>query len=1024
MDTLRNTTAPAAEFEQAMRGANTMAMKGEADYQKLKDSIRGLSTEIPIARDLLANGLYQTISNGVPEDNWVEFLNRSARSATGGLANLEKVVTVTSTVIKNYGLSWDEAGNIQDKIQMTAKNGVTSFEQMADALPRVAGQAATLGVSIDELMASFATLTGVSGNTAEVSTQLAAIFTALVKPSSEATKMAQEMGIQFNAVSVKAAGGLLPFIQQLNTKINEHAASTGQLSQEIYASLFGSAESLRALIPLTGELGGKFVENTDAMANSAGSIDEAFDQVNSTGQSFEQRMKNMGAGITDFAQGAITTATPIVTFAAQTGIAATQVKALYGVVKSFSWAQFVSGSKVATITQTAFNSTMNLGKTAILSYAMNVNLARNSIASTTGATKLMNIAIAASPYLIAATAAIALGVAIYKIAEANSETEKAQKRLNGVISDMNKEVTVERAKLDNLFEPLNRAKEGSEEWSKAKDKIVSQYGEYLSKLGIEIKDVNTARTAYERLSRAILDTARSRALDAATTGAAESYAEQENESLKNIREKLYGGIGSGNGNITASEAGKAWAQIRAAVLSGNDIPEEAQTILQKLAKSMTDADGKTFTTNTAGVYIMQQVQSAKRARESYERELNEAKSLFGQTENILTSSSGNGGTTNGGTESSTNDDPLKNKSLTLADIKKKIEELQTKQQVASDAEGRNIQTQINQLEVLKKKKELAMGIGVDPNIMKGSVNDMKRNLDKLEKDLSNKPAGKASIELQVKIDKLKSQIEGVKIWIEKEAFKSVHGEIELNVTPTMDAGRSMGEMAKDFQNEENRKHPGKKPNMMTPEYLKTMKLTPIEMPKLEPKKSGFEQWNEAVDKAYKKNQDLVEGVGAMGSAMGSLGQAVGGAAGEWLTWGGNVMQAVAGAIPQITALLGLQSTQVTANTAVAGSGAAAATSSIPIVGPILAIAAVASVLAALASLPKFANGGIAYGPTMGLFGEYSGAQNNPEVVAPLNKLRQLIRPSGGMGGIVEFKIDGRTLRGILNKVDHYNQRTR
>ena len=90
----------------------------------------------------------------------------------------------------------------------------------------------------------------------------------------------------------------------------------------------------------------------------------------------------------------------------------------------------------------------------------------------------------------------------------------------------------------------------------------------------------------------------------------------------------------------------------------------------------------------------------------------------------------------------------------------------------------------------------------------------------------------------------------------------------------------------------------------------------------------------------------------------------------------------------------------------------------------IVVAAVASVLAALANLPKFASGAIAYGPTMGLFGEYSGAQNNPEVVAPLNKLRNLIQPTGGMGGVVEFRIDGRMLRGVLNKVDRYNQRTR
>ncbi|MCF0203596.1 MAG: phage tail tape measure protein [Bacteroidaceae bacterium] len=108
---------------------------------------------------------------------------------------------------KNYAMDWSAAGEIQDKIQMTAKNGVTSFEQLAAALPRVTGNAATLGVSIDELMAAFATLTGVSGNTAEVSTQLAAIFTALVKPSSEATEMAKQMGIEFDAMAIKAAGG-------------------------------------------------------------------------------------------------------------------------------------------------------------------------------------------------------------------------------------------------------------------------------------------------------------------------------------------------------------------------------------------------------------------------------------------------------------------------------------------------------------------------------------------------------------------------------------------------------------------------------------------------------------------------------------------------------------------------------------------------------------------------------------------------------------------------------------------------
>jgi hypothetical protein len=116
--------------------------------------------------------------------------------------------------------------------------------------------------------------------------------------------------------------------------------------------------------------------------------------------------------------------------------------------------------------------------------------------------------------------------------------------------------------------------------------------------------------------------------------------------------------------------------------------------------------------------------------------------------------------------------------------------------------------------------------------------------------------------------------------------------------------------------------------------------------------------------------------------------------------------------------------KVAGNTAVAGSGAASAMASIPYVGPILAIAAVASILATLATLPKFANGGLVYGPTVGLMGEYSGASNNPEVIAPLNKLRSLLGDdSGGGSSVVEFHIKGRELVGILNKQNNIYKRS-
>lgn len=333
---LQDITADSRAFGAAMRVANTMAGKNAEGFAKLKNQVVEVAKNVPVARDELANGLYQVISNSVPEDNWIDFLNKSAKASVGGIADLGETVKVTSTVIKNYGLAWDAAESVQDKIQLTAKNGVTSFEQLAQALPRVTANASTLGVSIDELLASFAALTGVSGNTNEVATQMAAIFTALVKPSSEATEMAEKMGIEFNAASIKAAGGLRNFLTQLDASVKEYAAANGVLEQEVYAKLFGSAESLRALTPLTNQLAEKFSENVDAMANSAGTINAAYNEMSSTGSATTQMLKNQLGAITDVVAGFVGGAMPILSFTSQLGITAMSITSLVKTVKALN----------------------------------------------------------------------------------------------------------------------------------------------------------------------------------------------------------------------------------------------------------------------------------------------------------------------------------------------------------------------------------------------------------------------------------------------------------------------------------------------------------------------------------------------------------------------------------------------------------------------------------------------------------------------------------------------------------------
>jgi hypothetical protein len=85
--------------------------------------------------------------------------------------------------------------------------------------------------------------------------------------------------------------------------------------------------------------------------------------------------------------------------------------------------------------------------------------------------------------------------------------------------------------------------------------------------------------------------------------------------------------------------------------------------------------------------------------------------------------------------------------------------------------------------------------------------------------------------------------------------------------------------------------------------------------------------------------------------------------------------------------------------------------------------AVSSQLKSGPSVPAFADGGIVSGPTLGLMGEYPGASSNPEVIAPLDKLKTLMKPEQSSGGfIASTTIQGRDLAIVLERYNKDSKR--
>lgn len=303
-----------------------------------------------------------------------------------------------------------------------------------------------------------------------------------------------------------------------------------------------------------------------------------------------------------------------------------------------------------------------------------------------------------------------------------------------------------------------------------------------------------------------------------------------------------------------------------------------------------------------------------------------------------------------------------------------------------------------------------------------TIEGLQNNIQRLQEKLNKSTAAEA-VELQKVIDKYEEMLDLLKRTISTQAkdalplVKVKWGEtvnLKGEVTERRDALGRTSQEAK----AENSKSLG---SLISKEALNAPKELYEGYKKYLNK--IHQTWDKTVDKMQKPFTQISKLAGNVGAIMQNLGQQMEDsmlqAAGAWLQWGANLASTIAEAMPHLLALF-------KANMSVSVSETTKSQAGIPVVGPMLALASVASIIAALTNIPTptaFANGGVVSGPTYALVGEYAGASNNPEVIAPLSKLREYITPAGSnhQGGEVAFKIEGRTLVGLLNKEAKYHK---
>ena len=248
--------------------------------------------------------------------------------------------------------------------------------------------------------------------------------------------------------------------------------------------------------------------------------------------------------------------------------------------------------------------------------------------------KALNATLAKNPYMLIAAAVTALGVAVYKLATAQTDAEKSQKRLTDANNAYIKETTKERLEIDRLFARLKAAKEGTEEYNTVKNEIISKYGTYLEGLSKEITSLEDVKGAYDAITTAAQNAAKARALEKATTEAYDVYATKEADAKEDVYNALNKKFGDKKGADGVSLAETYYWKIVPVLEGKEQITEEVQGIIDQLDERhnvleaiISSATGQA--TTIVSNKIEDAILAAGKARNLLNSEIASAERLFG-----------------------------------------------------------------------------------------------------------------------------------------------------------------------------------------------------------------------------------------------------------------------------------------------------------------------------------------------------------------------------------------------------------
>ena len=237
---------------------------------EMKGVAKGVSKETNRPLKELGDAIFAIRSGGQKGAAGLDILNQSAKAAAAGLGETRSIGLLAASAINTYGEAALSGSDAVDKVLAIVQSGNLEASTLAEPMTALLSPGASLGVTFDELGASVAGYTQITGNAPRAITGVKTALDALLKPTKDAeTTINGVYGSIQNMHRAIREDGFFNVLQRLHGAVDGDVVAMGRM--------FSSTEALGFVLDATSLNTAAYAESLENINNSVGKVNKGFD---------------------------------------------------------------------------------------------------------------------------------------------------------------------------------------------------------------------------------------------------------------------------------------------------------------------------------------------------------------------------------------------------------------------------------------------------------------------------------------------------------------------------------------------------------------------------------------------------------------------------------------------------------------------------------------------------------------------------------------------------------------------------